>query len=89
MTKIHDMDDGELPPMSSDQARFSPGSVLNNLFGGTTIERRPAALATAAGMITAAGFVVGTLFTMAILSGFIEIDPKAIKTMIKGLFGNS
>lgn len=64
-------------------------SMIASIFGGDHVERRPGMLALAAGTITFVGFILGTLFTIAILTGLIEIDPKAIKSVIRTVLGKN
>lgn len=82
--------DPELPPIEDfhhGQGRFT--HFFGSIFGGTRVERRPVPIALMILAIIFIGFVVGTLFTMGILSGVIEIDPKAIKTLFKTLMGKT
>ena len=49
--------------------------------------RQPGLISLAILGVIIAGIVIGALFTMAILSGWIEIEPRAIKSVLKSLFG--
>lgn len=83
--------DPELPPIDDyhQKSRGKFGHFLSSIFGGSHIERRPLPIILVILAIIFVGFVVGTLFTMGILSGVIEIDPKAIKTIFKSLMGKT
>lgn len=83
----HDRDP-ELPPME-DQHHGRVIPFFSSIFGGSYVERRPIPIALVILAIIFLGFVVGTLFTMGILSGIIEIDPKAIKSVFKALIGKT
>lgn len=82
--------DPELPPL--DDYHHGRGRFLDffsSIFGGSRVERRPLPIALVILAIVFVGFVFGTLFTMGILSGVIEIDPKAIKTLFKTILGKT
>jgi hypothetical protein len=69
----------DIPPTPTDMREFGgPGYDL---------ERRPAMITLFFAVLMALGFIAGALFTLGVLSGYIEIDPKAIKTVIKSLLG--
>jgi len=61
-------------------------STLDRLFGGR-VERRPAMLALLVSGIVLLGFILGSLFTLGILTDVIVINPKAIKAVLKSLVG--
>ena len=79
--------DSQLPSTDSLQYQSGRSSFLGSIFGGDHVERRPLMLSLAVTIILLIGFIIGTLFTMGILNGTIEIDPKAIKAVIKSILG--
>ena len=83
--------DAELPPIEEfhHHGRGKFMHFFGSVFGGSRVERRPLPITLVILAIIFLGFVVGTLFTMGILSGVIEIDPKAIKTLFKTLMGKT
>ena len=85
MSHSEDFDNSELPSTDGIASRTRGLSF----FGGDEVERRPWALGLAVAIIILIGFIIGTLFTMGILNGIIEIDPKAIKSILKTLLGKS
>lgn len=87
MSQGQNYDDQDLPPIHSPATGST--SIISSMFGGAYVERRPMMLGLAMSMIVLAGFIVGTLFTMGILSGLIEIDPKSIKSILRTILGKN
>lgn len=79
----------ELPPIDSISEYERPRGFFSSIFGGDTVERRPLPIMFVIFGIIFIGFVIGTLITMGILSGMIEINPKAIKAVLKTFMGKS
>ena len=79
----------ELSAIDSMSGRGKIGNIFSTIFGGSQVERRPIYIGLVILAIIFLGFIVGTLFTMGVLSGVIEINPKALKAVIYSLIGKS
>lgn len=75
--------------LSAFARRNKIGNFFSTVFGGTYVERRPIPISLVILGIVFLGFIVGTLFTMGVLSGIIEINPKAIKSVLYTLMGKN
>jgi hypothetical protein len=62
---------------------------MESVFGGETVERRPMMLVLLISMIVLSGFILGTLLTLAIVKGWIQLDLRTIKNFFKSITGRS
>ncbi|MCX6118046.1 MAG: hypothetical protein NT027_10925 [Proteobacteria bacterium] len=72
----------QLPPERYDDEHDS-------IFTQFSSERRPLVIVLVLLAIAALGFILGALFTVGILNGWIEIDPKMIKDSLKAILGKN
>jgi hypothetical protein len=89
MTDLDSIKYDALPPISEADRPIRDSGFFGLLFGGYDAERRPIALLIMALVVIFIGFVLGVLFFMGILSGLIDINPKALKSIFKMLLGQS
>jgi len=78
-----------LPPTDSLGHQSAPRSLMESVFGGETVERRPMMLVLLISMIVLSGFILGTLLTLAIVKGWIQLDLRTIKNFFKSITGRS
>ena len=81
-------------PLDPDATTLPPLEIRSGIrerdeygLSDSALLRQPGMITLVVIAITIVGIVAGALFTMAILSGWIEIEPRAIKSALKALFG--